>query len=309
MHIKNYNFVDKYINKLSPNEITIFLFHGVIKTNNNEIRNYTNKHLNYDFFCELLTKLAQVGNCLSMDQILYHFETKEKPPKNSFAITFDDGFENNVSIAGPVLNDLNMNCTIYLTTNFVDKNIMSWIDRIEYVVEHNHNFIVNEKWLEKPLKIKNKHEKISLLNKIRDYVKSSKQLNFDDFSDNFCNKFTFSKNSSDEPLDKKLNWNEIKYLKNSDTFLFGGHSHSHPILSYLSLNKLKFELDESLGLLKKRGEIQTVHYSYPEGLSYCFNQKVINELKKRDIKCCPTAIDGTNSINTDPFHLRRIFVI
>ena len=39
-------------------------------------------------------------------------------PPNSFAITFDDGFENNLSVAAPLLSDLKIPLTIYITTNF-----------------------------------------------------------------------------------------------------------------------------------------------------------------------------------------------
>ena len=52
-------------------------------------------------------------------------------PKNSFALTFDDGFENNMSIAAPILTDYKVPATIYVTTNFIENNEMSWIDKIE----------------------------------------------------------------------------------------------------------------------------------------------------------------------------------
>ena len=38
-----------------------------------------------------------------MDQVLYHIENETPFPKNSFALTFDDGFENNMSIAAQFL--------------------------------------------------------------------------------------------------------------------------------------------------------------------------------------------------------------
>ena len=105
-----------------------------------------------------------------------------------------------------------------------------------------------------------------------------------------------------------MSWSQIKSLKNSDIFSFGGHSHNHPILSFLTKDELSFELDKSLELIENKAKLKTIHYSYPEGLLNCFNLDVITELKKRGIKCCPTAIDGVNSIKSDPFYLKRIFV-
>ena len=201
-----------------------------------------------------------------------------------------------------------MNCMIYLTTNFIDKNKMSWIDRIESIVEHNNDFILNQKWLDEPIQVKNNEDKIFLLEKIRNYVKSTKDIDFDNFADDFCVQFKNNVIIKDNQIDKKLTWSQIEKLKNSEIFSFGGHSHNHPILSYLSKDELKFELDKSLELIEKKAKLKTIHYSYPEGLLNCFNLNVINELKKRGIKCCPTAIDGVNSIKSDPFYLKRIFV-
>jgi hypothetical protein len=35
---------------------------------------------------------------------------------------------------------------------------------------------------------------------------------------------------------------------------------------------------------------------------------VIAELKRRGVRCCPTAMDGDNDPSADPFHLRRIMI-
>ena len=42
--------------------------------------------------------------------------------------------------------------------------------------------------------------------------------------------------------------------------------------------------------------------------AHCYSEKVIKELKKKGVRCSPTAIDGINKTGTDPFHLLRIMV-
>ena len=155
-----------------------------------------------------------------------------------------------------------MNGMIYLTTNFVDKNKMSWIDRIENIVEHNNDFTFNQKWLDEPIKVKSNEDKIFLLEKIKNNIKSSKDINFDHFADNFCVQFKNNVIIEDDQIDKKLSWSQIKSLKNSDIFSFGGHSHNHPILSFLTKDELSFELDKSLELIENKAKLKTIHYSY-----------------------------------------------
>jgi hypothetical protein len=79
-------------------------------------------------------------------------------------------------------------------------------------------------------------------------------------------------------------------------------------LSFLSPERLAFELDTSIGLMRDKGGVTATHYSYPEGLAHCFNDTVIAELKARGVRCCPTAIDGLNHTGADPFRLRRVMV-
>ncbi len=64
----------------------------------------------------------------------------------------------------------------------------------------------------------------------------------------------------------------------------------------------------SLELLAQRAAVETTHYSYPEGLEHCFSDRVIDRLQRHDIACCPSAEDGTNALDTSPFHVKRIMV-
>src|SRR5690242_4292419 len=124
-----------YCRFLGESTFAIFLFHGVVRTSRYAVRNYTRKHLEADQFARCLTELKRVGQPVSLDHILHCIREGDGLPPRSFAITFDDGFENNYSVAAPILRDLGIPATFYVTTNFIDSNAMSWIDRIEYCLE------------------------------------------------------------------------------------------------------------------------------------------------------------------------------
>ena len=110
-----------------------------------------------------------------MNEVYDIINNKKKIKKKSFAITFDDGFENNISIAAPVLINLQIPFTIYITTSFVDKNAMSWIDKIDYAINETKKQI-NIPELNKNFQIKNKNLKINFLNKIRKFLKENNQI-------------------------------------------------------------------------------------------------------------------------------------
>lgn len=120
---------------LNNDKFVIFLFHGVIKDKNYKIRNYTGKHIDLKIFERCMKALNEHGQIISMDDVIDICNKNIPMQKKAFAITFDDGFQNNLTLAAPVLESLDINTTIYITTNFVELNKMSWIDIIEYQLE------------------------------------------------------------------------------------------------------------------------------------------------------------------------------
>ena len=303
--------IDYYLSKLRESTFSIFLFHGVIEDINTGIRNYTRKHLPAEEFEILIKRLEVKGNPISMDDVIWHYENGKKLPPYSYAITFDDGFENNYSIAVPILEKYSTSATFYVSTNLVDKNLMTWIDRIEYCFENVNQASVQLPWRNNYFQLNSEESKIDCLEDIRTQVKKDPHLYepekvvimiFDQCSVNMVS-------SNDHPLDQKMNWDQVSEIQHNKLFTVGGHSHNHVSLGLLDSSAMKNEIDTSINLLKNKAGISSLHYSYPEGQKNDFNENVIEKLKKNNIRCCPTAIDGLNdSTIGSMFFLKRVMV-
>ena len=142
------------LSKLKNNDYIIFLFHGVIDKDNYKIRNYSKKHINKKKFETFLKKCKKIGNPISIEDLVDYKNCKKKLPQKSFIISFDDGFENNYSIAIPILKKLNIPAVFYLSTDFVENNSMSWIDKVEYCFE-NYNYNLFLPWRSKSILLNN----------------------------------------------------------------------------------------------------------------------------------------------------------
>jgi len=297
--------------KLSKDGLLILLFHGVVKENNYQVRNYIRKHIEADFFHDLLVDLKSKGKCLSMDEIIDIYNRGEEYPPNSFVITFDDGFENNYSVAAPILEDLNLPAIFYITTDFIENGTMSWTDKAEYTLEEVGDNVVNLilPWSGEKITIARAEDKIDLLKKMRSYIFADESRNPQDIIDWLYAELGFEiVKTTYDPLDKKLSWEQVREINNHPLFVIGGHTHTHPIMSGLSAKDLDFEIDTSLRLLKEKSGVDNCHYAYPQGQTNHYSKTVIEALKKRGITCCPTAIDGINTTQTGLFDLYRYMV-
>ncbi|MFH1453635.1 MAG: polysaccharide deacetylase family protein [Armatimonadota bacterium] len=294
-----------YSERITESGLTIFLFHGVVKKSDYKVRNYTKKHLLENDFYNVLKDLKKSGNAVSIDDIV-----NASFPERAFAVSFDDGFENNYSVAAPILKDLGIPSVFYLTTGFIENNHMSWIDRIEYLFENVNSGKVKLSWESESYSFSDTKDKIKLLDYLRDCVKKDKSVDVDELVNDISSQLNIEAvEKSNDPLDLKMNWYQAKELASDSNFIIGGHSHRHLNLAFLSKDELEKEIKTSIELIKDRTGISLLHYSYPEGLDYCYSDEVIDVLKKYGIKCSPTAIDGVNKVGDDLFHLKRVAVV
>jgi len=295
---------------LTDDGLVIFLFHGVISKQIHKIRNYKQKHIEKEFFSQFIKKAKNTGLPLSMDEVVDYCKANDPFPPCSFVVTFDDGYENNFSVAAPVLNELDIPATFYITTDFVDNNHMTWIDRIEYCLEITPRGKLSFPWDQKTHDFSNSQDKIKILDNIRKNAKRDRSVNLDDLVSSVFSKCNLPEIKSNmDPLDLKMSWEQVKELNENDNFIVGGHSHTHRNLAFLDKKELDDEIKTSITLIENKAGFKVNHYSYPEGLDFCYSDEVIKLLKKYGIICSPTAEEGINQNPVSLFHLKRIMIV
>jgi len=87
---------------------------------------------------------------------------------------------------------------------------------------------------------------------------------------------------------------------------FGCHTHTHQILSKISLEAAESEIVQSKQILEKILNPKIDLFAYPNGQPKDFNQKIKNILKKHNFRIACSTIWGANTIQADPLSLYRI---
>ncbi|MGB5834111.1 MAG: polysaccharide deacetylase family protein [Thiohalocapsa sp.] len=79
-------------------------------------------------FASIMSAVASKFSALSLVEALRRLEAGTLPPR-AVCVTFDDGYADNLLLAAPILNRLNIPATVFVATGFLDGRIM-WNDRV-----------------------------------------------------------------------------------------------------------------------------------------------------------------------------------
>ena len=208
----------RYSDFLVDDGFVIFLFHGVIRKQRHLIRNYTRKHIPLDYFETVLWDLCAHGTPISMQDVA----AGVKLPGRAFAVTFDDGFENNYSVAAPLLEQLPVPATFYVTTGFIGHDRLSWIDMIEYAFEQRDTVSVRLPDNNKDICGTTPEEKKSILDTLRQEIKKRHDIDPYDFAKNTCRRLEVDVFDPDPDLDRKMTWDQVSQLARHPLFIVGG---------------------------------------------------------------------------------------
>lgn len=120
---------------LSDEHPVVLPFHGVNLSHAPGLRNYTGKHCHIDQFRKVITALAARAEPLRLSEIVDHCLGRSRATAPSFALTFDDGFLNNLTVAAPELRQMGIPATFFITRDFSLHDGMSWTDQVESAVD------------------------------------------------------------------------------------------------------------------------------------------------------------------------------
>ena len=102
---------------------------------------------------------------------------------------------------------------------------------------------------------------------------------------------------------KPLEWGQIEDMKRGG-IEFGGHTHTHPVLSRIAINEAEEEIVTSQNIIKsKLGGCR--NFAYPSGMPNTYNSEVISILRKHGFESACTAVMG-DAAEADIFELRRV---
>ena len=296
----------------------ILMYHGFTDRKVHEgIENYQGKHLHVERFRSQLEYLKKYHRIVSLDQLVDSYSSSKTAPSYCAVITIDDGYRSNYTLAFPILRQLRVPATIFLTTSFVENKEPLWMDRIEYAINKaNPNrfefkvYSEGNKASAIPVEFDDRKSRVESERRIRTKLKTTPQ----EFRSEIIGTLEerLERRIFQDPafpeIYQPLEWSDIKEMIESGLISAGSHSHTHAVLTRCEPETLRRELGLSREIIEKRTASRCQLFCYPNGNIGDFNEGTKRILKEAGYVCALTTVPGVNDRRSDLFEMKRVGV-
>jgi peptidoglycan/xylan/chitin deacetylase (PgdA/CDA1 family) len=216
-------------------------------------------------------------------------------------VTFDDGFRDYHDHAYPVLEELGVPALVFLSTCFMDGGGLLWSDALRWALSRTRRpqatlpdgaagdlggpdarraFLAA--WASHLKRVTESERATALpplLSQLADGVEPS------------------------PPPRQMMTWDEVRATLGFTRL--GGHTHTHPILSRVTPDRVDEEVRTSRERIAAETGAPPRWFAYPNGQAGDFTPVVKNALRRHGFEAAFTAIEGVNGAGTDRLELRR----
>jgi len=252
--------------------------------------------------------LAKWFNVVSLKQVVQWLNGQNDLPPYAALITFDDGYLDNYAAAYPILSRHKFPALIFLATEHIGTDTPFYWDMAAYCfyhtekdhlafpdgkVEHWSNReqldAVSKHWIEF-MKTLPQAEKQGHVQHLPEALGVSVPRGF------------FQK--------LMMNWDQVRELQKGG-IEFGAHTMRHPILTRISLDEVRNEIEGSKFRIEKELGEPVLGFAYPNGQLADLNDKIEKIVADSGIHTAFTLLNGPSllgEVKQNPYAIRRIFI-
>jgi len=286
-------------NRIANNALSIITYHAIVE-NKLPVDDWC--FLNASSFRKQVIYLKNNFNVVKLSEAI-RLLANGRIERPTAVVTFDDGFQNNYDIAFPILRDAGIHATIFLSTFYVDSEYTLWFCRINRAIEKTKKKHLDWNGCVYHLNNNKAHASALIQEKLKELPHSQLIIESDNIirmlGDNPHAAIPFG-----SPY-RMLSIVAIRKMLQSSLIEFGAHTHTHAILSNISTEEKKKELETSVEQIEHLTGRPCYVFAYPNGGINDFDQEAIDLLNACGIKAAVSMIPGPNYKETHPMYLRR----
>jgi peptidoglycan/xylan/chitin deacetylase (PgdA/CDA1 family) len=228
--------------------------------------------------------------------------TSTRTPNSSIAITFDDGYEDNYTDAYPILRELGLPATVFLTTGVIGTGESLWFDRVLDAFEgarRDRMTLPGEKdatdLREAPVRAAAAFRTLQALMRLPDATRLTT-------IDRIVHELDPVGGGR---LPAMLDWDQVRTMA-SGGISFGAHTVTHPILTRLPLMEAERELRASKQAIEQETGRPAELMAYPVGRRADYSPELTELAARLGFQAAFTTEAGANARGDNRLLLRRV---
>lgn len=286
---------DRMLRKRGEYKRLIIMYHGVSAS---EQRTLNGRHLAVKQFERQLQYLRKNFDIVSLETICESKYQKRKFVRHTIALTFDDGFVNNITTALPLLEKYNIPATFFIcSASLADNNYLhpsEWLDVIG--LKHGSVSINSQTFVRTGYSLVHTETGQTAYH----YLNSLSYQQWNNVLTELKKRYdlsTLTSNVNREVL-AVATADDVRRLGTSPVAAIGSHSHFHVNLTQLTLREVEHELQRSKSLLEQCVTKPVPSVAFPYGL---YNEDTIMASRNVGYKYLIAAGDVPEKFNNDVF--------
>lgn len=229
-------------------------------------------------------------------------------PSYPLLITFDDGYRDNYLNAYPILKERDLPALIFLTTDYIEKDVPFYWDYVAYCFCHTqrNSAELPEMGLVSWVNIADRNAVVSRwinsIKRLPDHDKKRVVSQLSVILDVEVPNGAFA--------NLHATWGQIREM-NRNGIEMGAHTAGHPILTRIPLARVEDELIRSKQKIEQEIERPVISFAYPNGGPDDFSPDVVSLVKKTGFELAFTLVNGTTrytEVRSNPLTIRRIYL-
>lgn len=244
----------------------------------------------------------RLGDAVSM------MDAGKSLPKGAVVITFDDGYDDNYRVAFPVLRELDIPATFFVSTGYIDNGLPYAYDWFVHMLLRTDATQVELAQLGIVEAIPtHRSDRRALADKMLSRMKALQAHVQEEMIEQLGVQWNMPRERS-HPDCRPMTWEQLREMHAAGMEI-GSHGVHHRMLAKLPSAELRAELEGSKASLDRELETSATTLSYPVGGYESFNPDVVRACEMSGFRAACTYLPGTNPWPAKSmFELRRLAV-
>jgi peptidoglycan/xylan/chitin deacetylase (PgdA/CDA1 family) len=278
-------------------DLSIFTFHRVLDKKCLVIPDWPDS----DEFAAKIEWISRNADIVPLEIALHETFRAGASRSRLAAITFDDGYKDNLKVAVPVLKAFGAHATFFIATKYIEGSGI-FDDRIVQAVFNSKCRSLNAEQLGLGnLLIDNSRNKQTSINRLLEHLK---YLGLDEREQ--ITNYLITQLVEVEPTNSMMDFAEIRQLVKSGMSL-GSHSHAHAIATTLTDEAFESDLITGLDELQKISGSRSKLFAYPNGVPKTdFRETHQKILSSHGIEFALSTQSGLTTSESNRYALPRI---